>query len=454
MAKKLTAISVQNEAPGNERKEIADTGCTGLYLVVQPSGARSWALRYRYLDKPKKLTLGPVLTVANGEAEPSDVEIGQPLTLAAARKLAGDELHKLKLGRDPAADKKQGIATSRSEAVRRAADSVEVLAARFLKQHVEAKNRPATREQVERILAKEVLPRWKGKSVHDIEKRDVVRLLDDIAEDRPILANRTLAIVRKFFNWMFAKDIIRTISPCAGVEPPAKENSRERVLSESEICSLWTASDDIGHPFGPFLKLLILTGQRRSEVAGISWSEIDADKRLWTLPGDRTKNGETHTLPLAPQVWAIIEAASRKTNGDGDADHDHILSTTGKTAISGFSRAKGQLDKVAALRKGWSYHDIRRSFVTHTATLRVKEASGQQRLAVQPQVIEAIVNHISGHKAGVAGVYNRATYDVEKREALELWADHVEAIVAKAAAHIKTAPTAAKVIRGKFGGRR
>ena len=323
MAKKLTAISVQNEAPGNERKEIADAGCSGLYLVVQPSGARSWALRYRFLDKPRKLTLGSVLTVANGEAEPGDVEIGKPLSLAAARKLAQDELHKLKLGRDPAADKKHGIATSKSEAVRRAADSVEVLAALFIRQHVSKKNRDSTREQVERILNKEVLPRWKGRSVHDIEKRDVVRLLGDIAEDRPILANRTLAIVRKWFNWMFAQDIIKTLSPCAGVEPPGKENSRERVLTESEICSLWTASDQIGHPFGPFVKLLILTGQRRSEVAGMSWSEIDADKRIWTLPGDRTKNGETHTLPLSPQVWAIIEAASQ-TNGDGKGDNHPI----------------------------------------------------------------------------------------------------------------------------------
>ena len=285
MPKKLTAISVQSVTPGNERKEIADAGCSGLYLVVQPSGARSWALRYRYLDKPRKLTLGPVLTVANGEAEPGNVEIGTPLTLAAARKLAHDELHKLKLGRDPAADKKSGIATSKSEAVRRAANSVETLAALFIKQHVAEKNRPSTRGQVVRILNKEVLPRWKGRSVHDIEKRDVVRLLGDIAEKRPILANRTLGVVRKWFNWMFAQDIVKTLSPCAGVEPPGKEKSRERVLTESEICSLWTASDQIGQPFGPFVKLLILLGQRRSEVAGISLSEIDADKRIWTLAG-------------------------------------------------------------------------------------------------------------------------------------------------------------------------
>jgi integrase len=452
--KKLTAISVQSVTPGNERKEIADAGCAGLYLVVQPSGARSWALRYRYLDKTRKLTLGPVLTMASGEAEPDDVEIGTPLTLAAARKLAQDELHKLKLGRDPAADKKHGIATSKSEAVRRAADSVEALAARFLKQHVEAKNRSATLGQVRRILNKEVLPRWKGRSVHDIGKKEVVALLDAIAEDRPILANRTLAIVRKWFNWMFAKDIIKTLSPCAGVEPPAKENSRERVLTESEIRSLWIASDQIGHPFGPFLKLLVLTGQRRSEVAGMCWSEIDADKRIWTLPGERTKNGQTHTVPFSPQAWAIIEAASQ-TNGDGD--HDHILSTTGKTAISGFSRAKRQLDKIMALRKPWSYHDIRRSFVTHVATLRVKDkATGDERLAVQPQVIEAIVNHISGHKAGVAGVYNRATYDLEKREALELWANHLDEITkgAPAAELAAKDKPAAKVIRPKFGRRR
>ena len=257
MAKNLTAISVQNEKPGNTRKEIADAGCGGLYLVVQPSGAKSWAVRYRYLDGPKKLTLGPVLTLADGEAEPDEVEIGQPLTLAAARELAKAALRKRRQGKDPAADKKQGIVASKSEAVRRAADSVEAFKAKFIKQYVAKKNRPATQEQVERILDKEVLPRWKGKSVHDITKKDVVGLLDAIAEDRPILANRTLAVVRKWFNWMFAQDIIKTLSPCTGVERPANENSRERVLSEDEISSLWKASEAIGQPFGPFVKLLI-----------------------------------------------------------------------------------------------------------------------------------------------------------------------------------------------------
>ena len=255
----------------------------------------------------------------------------------------------------------------------------------------------------------------------------MVALLEAVARDRPILANRTLAILRKWFNWMIAKDIIKTLSPCAGVEPSAKENSRERVLTTEEIAALWMASDQLGETFGPFVKLLLLTGQRRSEVAGICWSEIDIDKKTWTLPGERTKNGETHTVPLSPQAWTIIEAAK-------DGTGDHVLSTTGATAISGFSRAKRQLDKLLSFRKPWTYHDIRRSVVTHLA----------DNLAVPPHVIEAIVNHISGHKAGVAGTYNRATYATDKREALERWADHIDAIVAKVKA----------MIRGKFGASR
>jgi integrase len=253
-----------------------------------------------------------------------------------------------------------------------------------------------------------------------------------INKDRPILANRVLATTRKWFNFMIAKDIIKTLSPCAGVEAPAKENSRERVLTNEEIAALWMASDQVDGIFGPFTKLLVLTGQRRSEVAGMRMSEIDTEARTWTLPGERTKNGEQHSVPLSSQAWAIIEAARSGTG-------DHVLSGTGKTAISGFSKAKRVIDRIVNFRTPWTWHDIRRSVVTHLA----------DDLAVPPHIIEAAVNHISGHKAGVAGVYNRATYAVEKRDALQAWADHIDTIVAKA----KATP-GDKVIRGKFAKRR
>ena len=437
MAKKLTAIAVENERPGKTRREVADLG-TGLFLVVQPSGNKSWAVRYRYVGKPRKLTLGSVLLLAKDEPEPDHFEVGKPLTLAAARALAGDALQKLKQGRDPAAEKQHGIKAGKSAAALRAADSVETLSDRFLKQHVEKKNWASTRGQVDRILKKEVLTRWKGRSVHDINKDDVLELLDAIAENRPTLANRTLAIVRRWFNWMIERNIIKILSPCTGVKPPSKENRRERVLTQQEIVSIWKACDEIGKPFGPFVKLLLLTGQRRSEVAGMRWSEIDSTKKTWTLPSDRTKNQQQHTVPLSPQAWTIIEAGSTAEEERGE-EADYVLSKGAKSAISGFSRAKRQFDKITGFKQLWTYHDIRRSVVTHMA----------DDLGVQPHVIEAIVNHISGHKAGVAGIYNRATYAAEKRDALEKWADHIDAIVAKT----KASPSG-KVIRGKFSKRR
>jgi integrase len=467
--KRLTPLAVKNERSGDRRREIPDAG-TGLYLVVQPkpSGAKSWAVRYRYLDAPKKLTLGRALIMEEGEAEPQTAVVGGPLTLAAARKLAQDALHQVKLGKDPAVDKKQGIASARTAAIGRAADSVEAVKDRFIKLHVAKKNRPSTLQQVERILDTEVLPVWKGKSIHDITKEDVLKLLDDIAEDRPTLANRTLAIIRKWFNWMIDRNIIKTVSPCAGVKPPSGENPRERVLSTEEIKSLWHACNQVGVPFGPFVKLLLLTGQRRSEVAGMRWSEIDDSKRTWTLPGERTKNGVQHTIPLSAQAWTIINSLPRIK--DGDTAGDYVMSTTGSSGIAGFSKAKRQLDKLTQLSKPWTYHDIRRSVVTHLAegwpvsrpnvpghAQNEQTKDDQENFSVAPHVIEAVVNHISGHKTGVAGIYNRATYAVEKKAALEKWADRLDEIIKDAPVAEDSAlafDPAAKVIRPKFGARR
>lgn len=348
-------------------------------------------------------------------------------------------------------------------------NSVEALKDRFIKLYVAKKNRPSTLQQVERILDTEVLPVWKGKSIHDITKEDVLKLLDDMAEDRPTLANRTLAIVRKWFNWMIDRNILKTVSPCAGVKPPSSENSRERVLSAEEIKSLWHACDQVGLPFGPFVKLLLLTGQRRSEVAGMRWSEIDDGKRTWTLPSERTKNGVQHTIPLSPQAWAIIKSLPKIQ--DGDAEGDHVISTTGNSGIAGFSKAKRQLDKLTQFNKPWTYHDVRRSVVTHMAegwpvlsadahrpAENFQLPTAQENFSVAPHVVEAVVNHISGHKAGVAGVYNRATYAVEKKVALEKWAERLIQItsdVPTAAADLPLdADVATTLIRPKFGQRR
>jgi integrase len=384
---KLTTVSVTNMRPGAVRHEVPDRACAGLYVVIQPSGAKSWAVRYRHLGKTRKLTLGTI----------------EALPLAAARRAAADALHEVALGRDPAADKRQRLAESEQAAALRASDTVDALAAQFLTQYVERNCRPGTQYQVRRVFAVEVLPRWHGRSVHDITRRDVVALLDKVVVDRPVLANRIRSYLSKFFNWLLARDVLKW-SPVAGVEQPAKETARDRVLTSAEIVSVWRACEQIGGEFATLVKLLLLTGQRRGEVAGMCWSEIDADRRTWTLPAARSKNGRQHAVPLSRQAWALISA--RPHAGDRVLD------------VGSVAHGKIALDAVAQIPQRWTLHDLRRTAVTCMA-----------ELGVAPHVIEAVVNHTGAAKLGVAGVYNRASYGEEKRAALQQWADHVERLV-------------------------
>lgn len=179
--------------------------------------------------------------------------------------------------------------------------------------------------------------------------------------------------------------------------------SRERVLSDNEIATCWRTAAAEGFPFSSFLQILILTGQRRGEVAGLRWSEIDFGKCIWTIPAQRAKNGNSHTVPLAPVVVEILKSAPRFLNSD------LVFTTTGKTAISGFDRLKRRLEDVIGLdAEHWRLHDIRRTVATNMAII-----------GVQPHIIEAVLNHRSGIISGVAAVYNRHAYIDEKREALE-----------------------------------
>jgi integrase len=382
MARGLTAKAIENAKPGSVRREIADEGCRGLYLVVQPTGRKSWAVRYRFQGKPRKLTL---------EGFPS---------LAEARKAAADALHQLANGTDPAAAKLISEAEAQRQSAGRAKDTFDVLVAQFIAQYARKKTRENTARQTEHILNKLVLSKWHRRTVHDIRRRDVIDLIEGLAEDRPIMANRALATLSKFFNWLASRDVIAA-SPCAGVPRPSKERARDRVLTDEEVKSLWTACDAVGNPVGGFVKMMLLTGQRRSEVAGMRRSEIVGD--VWVLPPDRTKNGRKHEVPLSPQALAIIEALP-----PGDC-----LFGAGERVFGGYSRAKNSIDQQVQLSP-WTFHDLRRTM-----------ASGMAALGIALPVIERVLNHISGTFRGVLGVYQRHEYANEKRVALQRWADHV-----------------------------
>lgn len=403
MAKALTAKAVEAAKPdADKRREIPDAGLSGLYLVVQPSGAKAWALRYRFAGKPAKLTLGrwPIMGLSD------------------ARAAAADALGKIEAGQNPAAEKKATKA-AKLEAQLSERDLVKTLLGQFQKRHL---SKLKSGEHAWQFLERFVLPAWGDRDIHNISKRDLIDLLDEIADSgRMTTANRVLAHTRKFLNWCVERDVLGA-SPAAGVKPPAKEASRDRVLSDNEIRWFWKACDRIGQPWGPMAKLLLLTGQRLNEVAQTTDAEITGD--LWHLSNDRTKNGRAHDVPLSDAARAVLSEVERIKGRAG-----YVFTTTGESAVQGFHKGKahiaGAMEAIAKEDTGqavdiphWGFHDLRRT-----------AATGMARLGTPVRVTEAVLNHISGTGGGIVAVYQRHDYADEKATALNSWAALVSEIV-------------------------
>jgi integrase len=347
-------------------------------------------VRYRHRGRPRKSTLGsyPAITIAN------------------ARELARKELVAVAEGRDPGREKKN----ARREADDRQRDLFAMTAAQFLERYAKANTRESSWRETERLLNRDVLPSWKGRTVQEITRRDIVDLLDRVSDrGSPIMANRVLAAVRRLFGWCVDRGVLEK-SPCAGVKAPAAERCRDRFLSDDELRLAWTACDDIGWPFGPLVKLLILTGQRRDEVSNTRWSEVDLTTKLWIIPRERSKNDIAHVVPLSDPALGIMTGLPRVGGNCG-----LVFTTTGSTPVGGFSRAKGRIDAAMARSsqeqlERWTFHDLRRT-----------AASGMARLGINLPVIEKVLNHTSGSFGGIVGVYQRHEFADEKRQALEAW---------------------------------
>jgi integrase len=379
---KLTARTVETIKPTATRQEIPDALLPGLYLIVQPSGARSWAVRYRHNGISRKQTLGsyPVID------------------LATARRLGTKALRTAAEGRDPATEQRE-----------RQANSVAAVVAEFLEKHGRRNYRPRTFAEAERLLQRNLVARWGNRPLVSITRKQVRDMLDQlVVNETPGLANCVHAITRKLFGWAVEQEII-AVSPMFGLKPPAEEKSRDRILTDEELRLVWRSAGQLG-VYGVLVRLLILTGQRRGEIAGLTWAEIDLGKRLISLPRERVKNDRAHEIPLSPQAVALIEALPRNSER-------YVLSLRGDGPFDGFGRFKAELDKVCGVA-GWTLHDLRRT-----------AASGMARLGVNLPVIEKVLNHTSGSFAGVVGIYQRHDFAGEKRKALELWGAHVVAIV-------------------------
>ncbi|MDP5309137.1 tyrosine-type recombinase/integrase [Paracoccus spongiarum] len=396
---KLTAASVDKLQPTDKRQEIPDALCTGLYFVVQPTGKKGWQVRYRHSGTHRRMTLGayPVLSLAD------------------ARQRARDALAAASEGRDPAEEVRAAKAPKPEDD----RDKIKVLIGQYHKRHLASlKSGAVVRRELDRFVVAE----WGERDIHSINKRDVIDLLDDIADSgRFVTANRVRAYLNKFLNWAVERDII-PMSPATGVKPVAKEPSRDRVLTDDEIRWFWTACEAEGFPWGPLGKVLLLTGQRLNEAAQITDSEIRGD--LWHLSADRTKNGRVHDVPLSGAVRDVLAGVDRIAGKPG-----FIFTTTGTTPVSGFYKARATLadamQKAAAEDRGepveiprWTFHDLRRT-----------AATGMARLGIPVRVTEAVLNHVSGTGGGIVGVYQRHNYAEEKRAALDAWASYVTQLV-------------------------
>jgi integrase len=443
MATRLTAATVEQAKKGKERREIADGGCAGLYLVVFPSGAKSWALRFRAplarsaadgQRAARKLTLG---SAGGKDASAHKPAIGRPLTLVQARKLATDALEQVARGIDPTDVRRTEKAKAR-ETVRE--DTIDAAMVEFMVRY-RGKKTQGLRESTRRLTALHlglkpdpddpskwvksghgVLKHWSGRPLSAITKRDAIVLLEGMVDDgHGVSANRVLTVLKTCFAWFLKRDMLVT-SPVAMLDAPAQEASRERKLNDVELATLWRAAAAEAYPFGDLVRLLALTGGRRDELREATWSEFDLEGRIWKLPAARSKNNREHIVPLSPLAIDILQKLPRFKGSQ------LLFTTTLETPISGITRMKIRLDEamVAEMRKSdpkfvlepWTLHDLRRTF-----------ASGLQRLGFAIEIVEAALNHKSGTLAGVAGIYAKHDYLPEKTKALEAWARHVDGLV-------------------------
>lgn len=410
---KITKRAVDAIHPGEKVQFLWDEELRGFGIKVTPAGGKTYLIQYRLGGRnaaTKRFTIG---------------RHGSPWTPTTARDEAERLLTKVRQGVDPAADK---------EARERAANDFAFPAYvdRFLDLYVKREWK-ASYAFAESILRIHITPILRAKPLPTIRRSDLNAVFDRIPSRQAALRRNVFAVLRRLFRWARSRGDIDT-DPLDGFEAPPAAASRDRVLNDEELRLVWIASGNLGYPFGPFYRLLILTGQRREEVSGLDWRELDRKNAEWNLPGPRAKNGIGTTVHLTEQAIVEIDAiaGSEKWPRTG-----YVFSTTGKTPISGYSRGKARLDTaiVGLAHKeaedgadndgmgelpAWRIHDLRRTLAT-----------GMQRLGIRFEVTEAILNHVSGSKSGVAGIYQRHDWREEKRAALRAWSSHVQKIVKK-----------------------
>ncbi|MBP8232994.1 MAG: integrase arm-type DNA-binding domain-containing protein [Rhizorhabdus sp.] len=421
--------AIEVPAKGSPRSYLWDSILRGFGVMVTDGGVRSYLVQYRIggrAGKTRRYTIG---------------QHGSPWTADKARDRAAEVLEEVRRKIDPLDAERARVAADQDrkrdeEEKRHAATRLAFskFADTFVDRYAKVQQ-PKTWKDTESVVRRDLKPFFKDKPVPAIKAGDVIELIDTVQERGDGAALKAYKALRSIFGFAIDKHHIAS-SPMANIKPPAKMGVRDRTLDDEELRLVWIAAGELGWPFCPIVRLLILLGQRRDETAGLAWPEIDKAKRQWLLPADRSKNGKPNLVQISEPAFAIIEGLPVIKS-----KAKLLFSTTGETPVSGFSKVKKRLDAAIlalmqkeALKAGvapddvdklavkpWTFHDLRRTLAT-----------GCQKLGIKLEVTESILNHISGTRSGIVGVYQVYKYEDEKRAALEVWGRHVLAIVQKA----------------------
>ena len=366
-----------------------DDSLTGFgYRMRQGAGGkvlRSWIAQYRRAGATRRMLIGSAAAV----------------TADQARTKAKKVLAAVALGDDPQAEK----------AERRTKDQVTMRA--VVNEYIADRTsdwRAQTRHGVTLYLTGPYFRTLHGMAVDKITRRDVAsRVVAIKREHSPIVAAAARAKLSAFFVWCLRQGLTEH-NPVIGTEQPKRTASRDRVLSDDELATIWRSCNDGDH--GKIVRMMILTGCRRNEIGGMCWSEIAPDKSTWTLPAVRSKNKRALTLPVLPMMREILDTVPQMVS------RDQLFGQRSEKGFAGWDKGKQSIDEGSGVT-GWRRHDLRRTVATRMADI-----------GIAPHIIEAVLGHHGGFRAGIAGVYNRSPYEREVRAALATWHDHLRAIIA------------------------
>jgi integrase len=392
---RLTAATIRTLTlpEGCDDKIYFDDSLAGFGLRLRATGAKTWLAQYAIAGRTRRVKIGPL-------------ELFDP---GAAREEAKEILAAVHLGRDPALERERAKAA--------AAETVGACLKLYLgRRRNDPKLRQSSYGEMERHLDRNL------KSLHSLpisklDRRSIAIELSRLTEIGPIQANRTRASLVKFLNWCAGEGFID--SNPAQFTNKNPELARARVLSDVELAKIWRALPAAGNDYGDIVRLLALMGQRKSEIGDLEWSEIDFDRATITLPPARTKNKRQHVIPLSTPAMAILRSRSQR-NGR------QLVFGKGQGGFAGWGECKERLDEAVQI-PAWVLHDVRRTVST-----------GLGNIGIAPHIIEQVLNHQSGTKAGVSGVYNRSPYEPEKRQALDRWAEHLMALIEDRQSNIAT----------------